>query len=58
MLGKAWFVIFFSKLALMKYLAVWCLSVSRNFYFQIIEVFISVLRTLRSKNSEGGVNVV
>ncbi|KAM7444465.1 Lysophosphatidylcholine acyltransferase 3 [Porites harrisoni] len=26
LLGKAWFVIFFSKLALMKYLAVWCLS--------------------------------
>ena len=58
LLGKAWFVIFFSKLALMKYLAVWCLSVSRNFYSQIIVLYISVLRTLRSKNAEGGVNVV
>ena len=36
MLGKAWFVIFFSKLALMKYLAVWCLSVSKNLFFQIV----------------------
>lgn len=25
-LGKAWFIIWFSKVALMKYLAVWCLS--------------------------------
>lgn len=37
-LGKAWFVIFFSKLALMKYLAVWCLSVSKNLFFQIIRL--------------------
>lgn len=32
-LGKVWFLIFFNKVAFMKYLAVWLLSVSTNTLF-------------------------